>query len=98
MLMRASCRGVAAAARRASSASALQTLAMPNPFSTPERDAWRQSLREFVDTELKPFADEWDEAGAIPWEIHTKIGALGVWGFGISEEYGGLGFDDAFMR
>ena len=32
---------------------------MPNPFSTPERDAWRQTLRQFVETELKPHADAW---------------------------------------
>lgn len=71
---------------------------MPNPFQTPERMAFRQTLRDFVSKELTPFADSWDEAGAIPWEIHQKIGALNVWGFGIGEEYGGLGFDDAFMR
>ena len=71
---------------------------MANPFSTPERDAWRRTLREFVETELRPNADAWDEAGEVPWEVHQKAGALGVWGFGIDEKYGGLGFDDAFMR
>ena len=30
--------------------------------------------------------------------MHEKIGALGVWGFGVDEKYGGLGFDDCFMR
>ncbi|HCY55230.1 MAG TPA: acyl-CoA dehydrogenase, partial [Oceanicaulis sp.] len=42
--------------------------------------------------------NEWDEAGDFPWELHRQAGALGLFGFGIDEAYGGLGFDDAFMR
>jgi acyl-CoA dehydrogenase len=34
----------------------------------------------------------------VPWALHEQIGALGIWGFGIDEKYGGLGFDDPFMR
>lgn len=71
---------------------------MQNPFETEERAAFRKVISEFVATEITPFADSWDEAGEIPWDLHAKIGALGVWGFGIDEKYGGLGFDDAFMR
>ena len=71
---------------------------MPSPFDTPERRAFRDSLRSFVAREITPFCDDWDEAGAVPWELHQKAGALGVWGFGIDEKYGGLGFDDCFMR
>ena len=71
---------------------------MKNPFETPERAAFRETIRRFVATEITPFADEWDEAGDVPWELHAKVGALGAWGFGVSEEYGGLGFDDCFMR
>ncbi|WP_136656619.1 acyl-CoA dehydrogenase family protein [Nitratireductor sp. XY-223] len=71
---------------------------MKNPFETDEQRAFRDSFARFVDTEIKPFADEWDEAGAIPWDLHRKAGALGMFGFGIDEAYGGLGFDDCFMR
>jgi acyl-CoA dehydrogenase len=71
---------------------------MPSPFDTPERSAFRDSLRSFVAREITPYCDDWDEAGAVPWELHQKAGALGVWGFGIDEQYGGLGFDDCFMR
>ncbi len=71
---------------------------MKNPFETEERRAFRETIARFVDTEVKPHIDAWDEAGRVPWEIHEKIGALGVFGFGIDEKYGGLGFDDAFMR
>lgn len=71
---------------------------MRNPFETEERQAFRDMVRDFVEREIRPHADAWDEAGQVPWELHRKAGALGLFGFGINEEYGGLGFDDAFMR
>ncbi|MEL6687855.1 MAG: acyl-CoA dehydrogenase family protein [Pseudomonadota bacterium] len=74
----------------------LQTL--PNPFDNDERRAFRETMREFISKEIAPHAFDWDEAGHVPWEIHEKFGALGLWGFGIAEEYGGHGFDDPFMR
>ena len=71
---------------------------MQNPFDNEQRVAFRETIVNFVQTEIRPYAFEWDEAGGIPLELHEKIGALGIWGFGIDEEYGGLGFDDPFMR
>lgn len=71
---------------------------MKNPFETEERTAFRESVRRLVDREIRPYADQWDEAGSFPWELHAKVGALGAFGFGIAEQYGGLGFDDCFMR
>jgi len=71
---------------------------MRNPFETEERAAFRETVKAFVAAEITPYSSEWDEAGEIPWELHEKAGALGVFGFGIPEEFGGLGFDDVFMR
>lgn len=71
---------------------------MQNPFETEERAAFRETVRSFVEKEVTPFADAWDEAGDVPWALHEKVGALGAFGFGVSEKYGGLGFDDCFMR
>lgn len=71
---------------------------MLSPFDTAERKAFRESVEAFVAREIAPFANEWDEAGDFPWELHAKAGALGLFGFAIDEAYGGLGFDDAFMR
>lgn len=71
---------------------------MQNPFETDERAAFRETVRRWVETEVTPFADAWDEAGDVPWSLHEKAGALGAFGFGVSEKYGGLGFDDCFMR
>lgn len=71
---------------------------MQNPFDTDERRAFRDTFRRFVATEITPHADAWDEAGEIPWELHAKAGALGIFGFGVETRWGGLGFDDVFMR
>ncbi|MCP4294139.1 MAG: acyl-CoA dehydrogenase family protein [Proteobacteria bacterium] len=71
---------------------------MKNPFETNERKAFRDTMCSFVEKEIKPFADQWDEAGDFPWELHRKVGDLGCFGFGVDAQYGGLGFDDSFMR
>ncbi|MCO6388721.1 acyl-CoA dehydrogenase family protein [Aliihoeflea sp. 40Bstr573] len=71
---------------------------MKNPFETEARSAFRDTMARFVATEIMPHADAWDEAGEVPWELHAKVGALGAFGFGVPEEYGGLGFDDCFLR
>ncbi|MEO0678819.1 MAG: acyl-CoA dehydrogenase family protein [Pseudomonadota bacterium] len=70
----------------------------PGPHDTPERTAFRDAIRRFVQAELAPHAADWDEAGEVPWDVHARLGALGVWGFGIDEALGGLGFDDCHMR
>ncbi|MDO6483238.1 acyl-CoA dehydrogenase family protein [Shimia thalassica] len=71
---------------------------MKNPFETEETAAFRETVRRFVEAEITPFVDQWDEAGEIPWALHQKVGALGVFGFGVSEDYGGMGSEDAFLR
>ncbi len=71
---------------------------MKNPFETEETAAFRETVRRFVEAEITPFVDQWDEAGEIPWALHQKVGALGLFGFGVSEDYGGMGSEDAFLR
>ena len=54
----------------------------------------RETVREFVDTEINPFADEWEEAKTFPaHELFKKAGARGLLGLHRSEEYGGEGLD-----
>ncbi len=71
---------------------------MRNPFDTEERKTFREMVSKFLEAEIWPYVDEWDEAGEYPREINEKVCELGVFGFGIDEKYGGLGFDDQFMR
>ena len=68
---------------------------MQNPFETGERRAFRETIRRYVETEIKPNIDEWDEAGDFPWRVHEELGAMGFFGFGASEAMqilGGAGY------
>jgi acyl-CoA dehydrogenase len=57
---------------------------------TEEHEAFRATLRRFVERELTPHVDAWEEAGEFPREIYREIAALGVLGLGYPEEYGGV--------
>jgi acyl-CoA dehydrogenase len=63
---------------------------LPNPNLTPEHEEWRTQLRKFVDVEIAPYADEWDEAGHIPIELWPKAAEVGLLGMGYPEAYGGI--------
>ncbi len=61
---------------------------------TTEHELFRQSVRRFVEQELNPHVDEWEEAGIWPGhEVLAKMGALGFLGLTYPEEYGGQGLD-----
>jgi acyl-CoA dehydrogenase len=62
---------------------------LPNPHLTADHEAWRTQLRRFVDTEISPFAEAWDEAGEIPESLWPKAAAVGLLGLGSPEPYGG---------
>ena len=62
---------------------------LPNPHNTAEHEAWRTQLRRFIDTEIMPHADAWDEAGHIPIELWPKAAAIGLLGLGYPEACGG---------
>ena len=62
---------------------------MPNPYLTEDHEAWRDQLRRFFDTEVIPYADEWDEAGEIPDDLWLKAGEMGLLGLGYPEKFGG---------
>ncbi len=63
-----------------------------NPF-TPEHDLFRQSVRSFVERELAPHAQEWDEAGLFPREVFKKLGDMGFFGMRHPVDAGGQGLD-----
>ena len=63
---------------------------MPNPNLTEDHEAWRTQLRRFIDTEIMPYADEWDEAGHIPDALWPKAAEIGLLGMGYPEQYGGV--------
>jgi citronellyl-CoA dehydrogenase len=65
---------------------------MPN-FFTPEHEAFRKSVRQWVERELAPHALEWDRAGIFPKEVFKQAGELGFLGISHDPAYGGSGLD-----
>jgi citronellyl-CoA dehydrogenase len=64
---------------------------------TAEHEMFRQSVRRFVQDEINPHADEWEEAGQFPaHDLFKKMGDLGFLGLTYPEEYGGLGLDFSY--
>jgi alkylation response protein AidB-like acyl-CoA dehydrogenase len=49
-------------------------------------------VRDFGNKEIKPKMMEWDESQEFPIQLFKKMGALGLMGVLIPEEYGGAGF------
>ena len=66
----------------------------PRPeYFTPEHEAFRQGVRDFVTREIAPHASAWDEAGTFPRELYRKAAALGLLGVGYPEHLGGTPAD-----
>jgi acyl-CoA dehydrogenase len=49
----------------------------------------RQTVRKFVEKEIKPFVQDWEERGEFPRELYRQAGAAGILGIGYPEQYGG---------
>ncbi|WCM26941.1 acyl-CoA dehydrogenase family protein [Sphingomonas sp. QA11] len=67
---------------------------VPGRFAyTEDHEAFRQSVRSFLQKEAVPHVTEWEEAGIVDKSIWTKAGAIGMLCPTVPEEYGGLGLD-----
>lgn len=61
---------------------------------TREHEQVRRAVREFVEKEINPYVDQWEEDECAPLhEIFRKMGALGFLGIRYDPEYGGEGLD-----
>jgi citronellyl-CoA dehydrogenase len=65
---------------------------MPSPFRE-EHDHFRNTVRQFAQKELAPFAEEWEKAEIFPNEVFKRAGELGLFGAHYPEEQGGAGGD-----
>lgn len=54
-----------------------------------EHAALRRVVREFAESEIAPFSEEWDRAHELPIDVVRKMGDLGLFGLVFPEEYGG---------
>jgi alkylation response protein AidB-like acyl-CoA dehydrogenase len=56
-----------------------------------DHEAFRLTLRDFIEKEVVPHYEEWYAAGIVPRDFYVKLGELGVFGIEVPEEYGGAG-------
>ncbi len=64
---------------------------------THEHREIQQTLRRFIDYEIIPHVDEWEEAEIFPaHEVFKKLGNLGLLGLTKPQEYGGAGLDYSY--
>jgi len=61
---------------------------------TEEQNMLRETVRDFVNSELKPVSAKIDQDEKIPADIIKKLGEIGVLGVSFPEEYGGGGFGE----
>jgi alkylation response protein AidB-like acyl-CoA dehydrogenase len=66
---------------------------MSSIYFTEEHELFRQSVRQFIETEVVPRANEWEEKQEIDKAIWKRMGDLGFLGINFPEEYGGTNAD-----
>jgi len=71
-----------------------------NSHLTTDHESWRTQLRKFLDREVAPFLDEWDENAKIPDELWAKAAEIGLLQIGYPEAYGGIsdGIDQHYVN
>jgi citronellyl-CoA dehydrogenase len=58
---------------------------------------FRATVRDFVEKEINPHADAWEDAGSFPaHDLFAKAGALGLFGLEYDPAYGGQGADHSY--
>lgn len=64
---------------------------------TQEHKEIRRTVKNFVENEINPYCDEWEQAGTFPMrEIFKKLGDLGLLGISKPTEFGGMGLDYSY--
>ncbi len=63
---------------------------------TPDHEAFRDSFRRFIDKEIAPFHDSWEEQGYVAREVWNQAGDNGFLCATMPEAYGGAGADKLY--
>lgn len=66
---------------------------MNSRYFTEEHELFRKSFQEFLQKEVVPNIEKWEETGTIDRSIWKKFGEMGYFGINYPEQYGGLGLD-----
>ena len=66
---------------------------IPRTLFSSEHETFRDSVRRFLEVEVKPHDERWQEQGYVDREVWKKAGANGFLCMSMPEEYGGSGAD-----
>jgi alkylation response protein AidB-like acyl-CoA dehydrogenase len=69
---------------------------IPRTLFTPEHETFRDSVRRFLEAEVKPHDEKWQEQGYVDKAVWKKAGANGLLCLSMPEQYGGSGADKLF--
>src|SRR3984893_13949423 len=65
---------------------------------TQERGGIRRNVKKFIEAEINPHVDAWEEAGIFPaHELFKKMGDQGYLGINKPAKYGGMGLDYSYQ-
>ena len=67
-------------------------------YFDPSHQLIRDSVRRFVEREILPEIEQWEEAESFPRELYLKAGAAGILGIGYPEALGGSHEGDLFAK
>ncbi|MDH3810411.1 MAG: acyl-CoA dehydrogenase family protein, partial [Gammaproteobacteria bacterium] len=59
-----------------------------------DHEMFRDSVRSFMQKEIGPHAERWNEQGIVDREAFIKAGEMGLLCMWVPEEYGGIGMSD----
>jgi acyl-CoA dehydrogenase len=59
-------------------------------FYTTEHEAFRAAMRRFVERDIAPHVDAWDEAEGFPRDLYRKAADIGLLGLNFPEDLGGV--------
>jgi acyl-CoA dehydrogenase len=69
---------------------------IPRALFTPEHETFRDSVRRFLEAEVRPHDEKWQEQGYADKAVWKKAGENGYLCMSMPEEYGGSGADKLF--
>ena len=66
---------------------------MKTPWFNEDHEIFRKTVRKFMETELAPHAEEWEEQKDFPNWVFKRAGEMGFIGITYPEDVGGSGCD-----
>lgn len=67
---------------------------LPRTLFNEEHEMFREAVRGFVETEIRPNVERWHDQGYVDREMFKKAGDMGLLGMEVDEQWGGGGMND----